>query len=202
MDRDGNEDDDRLVPETDGSVDGTDSAARADGETTDLTDPEALHPDAYDVEAAMESAADGPELADTASNDSASGDSAVSDSASGESALDDSALDEGDDRELAVAEAGAGRSGSTRRPAGRAAAAAIRKDAPTRARDTVERANPLSRIGRFLREVVAELRKVIWPSRKQMTTYTVVVIVFLVVMVALVSGMDLLFHLVVGKVLG
>ncbi len=42
----------------------------------------------------------------------------------------------------------------------------------------------------------------IWPSRKQMVTYTVVVIAFLTVMVALVSGMDVLFHLVVGKVLG
>ena len=57
-------------------------------------------------------------------------------------------------------------------------------------------------MSRFLREVVAELRKVIWPSRKQMVTYTVVVIVFLVVMVALVSGLDVLFHLIVGSVLG
>ena len=57
-------------------------------------------------------------------------------------------------------------------------------------------------MSRFLREVVAELRKVIWPSRKQMITYTVVVIVFLIIMVALVSGLDVLFHLVVGNVLG
>lgn len=46
---------------------------------------------------------------------------------------------------------------------------------------------------RFLREVVAELRKVIWPSRNQMVTYTIVVIVFVVFMVALVAGLDVLF---------
>jgi preprotein translocase subunit SecE len=38
--------------------------------------------------------------------------------------------------------------------------------------------------------VVAELRKVIWPTRKQMITYTSVVLVFLAVMVALIYGMD------------
>jgi preprotein translocase subunit SecE len=50
-----------------------------------------------------------------------------------------------------------------------------------------------ARFGRFLREVVAELRKVIWPSRNQMVTYTIVVIVFVAFMVALVAGLDLLF---------
>jgi len=53
--------------------------------------------------------------------------------------------------------------------------------------------NVFARISRYLREVVAELRKVIWPSRNQMVTYTIVVIVFVVFMVALVYGLDLLF---------
>jgi preprotein translocase subunit SecE len=35
------------------------------------------------------------------------------------------------------------------------------------------------RLFRFLKEVVSELRKVIWPTRKQMITYTAVVLVFL-----------------------
>jgi preprotein translocase subunit SecE len=47
-----------------------------------------------------------------------------------------------------------------------------------------------SRLFRFLREVVAELRKVIWPTRKQMVTYTAVVLVFLAVMVAVIAGLD------------
>jgi preprotein translocase subunit SecE len=47
------------------------------------------------------------------------------------------------------------------------------------------------RLFRFLKEVVAELRKVIWPTRKQMITYTAVVLVFLAVMVAIIAGLDL-----------
>jgi preprotein translocase subunit SecE len=48
-------------------------------------------------------------------------------------------------------------------------------------------------IGRFLREVVAELRKVIWPGRRELITYTTVVILFVTVMVLLVAGLDLIF---------
>ena len=54
-------------------------------------------------------------------------------------------------------------------------------------------ANPFKRLLKFLREVVAELRKVIWPNRKQMVTYTAVVLVFVVFMVAFISGLDLAF---------
>ena len=49
------------------------------------------------------------------------------------------------------------------------------------------------RLIRFLREVVAELRKVIWPSRKQLVTYTIVVLVFVSFMVALVALLDFVF---------
>lgn len=51
----------------------------------------------------------------------------------------------------------------------------------------------LGRLVRFLREVVAELRKVIWPSRNQLVTYTIVVLVFVSFMVALVWLLDFLF---------
>ena len=50
-----------------------------------------------------------------------------------------------------------------------------------------------SRFVRFLREVVAELRKVIWPGRRELITYTTVVIIFVAFIVALVAGLDLLF---------
>jgi preprotein translocase subunit SecE len=50
-----------------------------------------------------------------------------------------------------------------------------------------------SRLVRFIREVWAELRKVVWPNQKQMVTYTTVVMVFVVFMVALVAGLDILF---------
>ena len=54
------------------------------------------------------------------------------------------------------------------------------------------RLNFFARVRRFLREVVAELRKVIWPARNQMITYTIVVIVFVTFMVALTAGLDVL----------
>lgn len=53
--------------------------------------------------------------------------------------------------------------------------------------------NPFKRLIKFLREVVGELRKVIWPNRKQMVTYTSVVLVFVIFMVAFISGLDLAF---------
>lgn len=51
--------------------------------------------------------------------------------------------------------------------------------------------NPFAFVLNYLREVVGELRKVIWPNRKQMVTYTTVVLVFLVFMVALIGGVDI-----------
>ena len=51
--------------------------------------------------------------------------------------------------------------------------------------------NPLLYVVNYLKQVIAELRKVIWPNRKQMVTYTSVVLVFLAFMVALISGVDL-----------
>ncbi|MFI6868089.1 preprotein translocase subunit SecE [Nocardia sp. NPDC050406] len=53
--------------------------------------------------------------------------------------------------------------------------------------------NPFKRLVKFFKEVISELRKVIWPNRKQMVTYTSVVLVFVVVMVAFISGIDLAF---------
>jgi preprotein translocase subunit SecE len=43
----------------------------------------------------------------------------------------------------------------------------------------------------FYRQVVAELRKVVWPTQNQLRTYFVVVLVFVVVMMALTSALDL-----------
>ena len=51
-------------------------------------------------------------------------------------------------------------------------------------------ANPFLFIYNYLKQVVAEMRKVIWPNRKQMLTYTSVVLGFLAFMVALVGLAD------------
>lgn len=50
--------------------------------------------------------------------------------------------------------------------------------------------NPLVFVYNYLKQVVAEMRKVIWPNRKQMLTYTSVVLAFLAFMVALVGLAD------------
>jgi len=54
-----------------------------------------------------------------------------------------------------------------------------------------DRPNLVARIRLFFRQVVAELRKVIWPTRKELVTYTIVVLVFASVFAALVVGLDL-----------
>ncbi|MEJ7627965.1 MAG: preprotein translocase subunit SecE [Nocardioidaceae bacterium] len=54
----------------------------------------------------------------------------------------------------------------------------------------------------FLRQVVAELRKVIWPTRDQLTTYFIVVLFFVLVMIAIVSVLDYGFNSLMFKVFG
>ena len=43
----------------------------------------------------------------------------------------------------------------------------------------------------FYRQVINELRKVVWPSRNMLTTYTAVVLVFVTFVIAVVSLFDL-----------
>ena len=43
----------------------------------------------------------------------------------------------------------------------------------------------------FYRQVVAELRKVVWPTREQLVTYFFVVLVFVVVMMSFIALLDL-----------
>ena len=45
----------------------------------------------------------------------------------------------------------------------------------------------------FYRQVIAELRKVVWPTQEQLVTYFFVVMVFVIVMMAIVSVLDLAF---------
>lgn len=54
----------------------------------------------------------------------------------------------------------------------------------------------------FYRQVVAELRKVVWPTQQQLVTYFLVVMVFVLFMIALVSLLDLGFGKAVFQVFG
>lgn len=61
---------------------------------------------------------------------------------------------------------------------------------------------PLGRLALFYRQVVAELRKVVWPTRNQLTTYTTVVIVFVLIMIGLVTVIDYGFQEAIKFVFG
>jgi preprotein translocase subunit SecE len=58
---------------------------------------------------------------------------------------------------------------------------------------TDEKTGFFRRIPLFLRQVSAELRKVVWPTKQQLVTYTSVVIVFVILVAILVSILDLAF---------
>jgi preprotein translocase subunit SecE len=79
-------------------------------------------------------------------------------------------------------------------PVSRGGGTAVRertKDSGTsKAKKETRRTGPIGRIGGFIREVVSELRKVIWPTRKELLTYTTIVIGFVAVMTAIVGLLD------------
>ncbi len=52
----------------------------------------------------------------------------------------------------------------------------------------------------FLRQVVAELRKVVWPTQQQLITYFFVVLVFVIAVMLLVSVLDLAFGKLVFEI--
>jgi preprotein translocase subunit SecE len=59
---------------------------------------------------------------------------------------------------------------------------AVRRDSKTE-----KRTSPIT----FYRQVVAELRKVVWPTQEQLVTYFLVTMVFVLFFMALVSLLDL-----------
>jgi preprotein translocase subunit SecE len=54
------------------------------------------------------------------------------------------------------------------------------------------------RVTRFLRDSRAELRKVNWPNRKELTTYTIVVIVITAIISAFIGVVDFTFSEIFG----
>ncbi|GIF19482.1 preprotein translocase subunit SecE [Actinoplanes tereljensis] len=79
-------------------------------------------------------------------------------------------------------------------PVSRGGGAAVKErtkgsDSPKAKKET-RRTGIFGRIGGFFREVVSELRKVIWPTRKELLTYTTIVVVFVTIMTAIVAVLD------------
>lgn len=54
----------------------------------------------------------------------------------------------------------------------------------------------------FVRESAAELRKVVWPTASQLQQYFIVVLVFVLIIIAYVSGLDLGFGWLLLKLFG
>ncbi|GAA4370639.1 hypothetical protein GCM10023152_10010 [Agromyces bauzanensis] len=69
-------------------------------------------------------------------------------------------------------------------------------------RDRAARRNPFARIALFVRQVIAELKKVVTPTRKELASFTVVVLVFVMIMMAIVWAFDQLFGWLVLYVFG
>jgi len=66
------------------------------------------------------------------------------------------------------------------------------------ARASRERTGPVT----FYRQVMAELRKVVWPTQQELITYFVVVMAFVLVLIGLVSAFDLGFGKLAFAVFG
>ncbi len=69
-------------------------------------------------------------------------------------------------------------------------------------RDRAERKNPFARIALFLRQVMAELKKVVTPTRRELLNFTAVVLVFVMIMMGLVWGLDQVFSWLVNWAFG
>ncbi|THV35628.1 preprotein translocase subunit SecE [Glycomyces buryatensis] len=77
------------------------------------------------------------------------------------------------------------------------------KGRPTPKRgEKTARVNPFRRLGRFLREVVEQLRKVVYPTRRQLITYSIVVLIFVAVVMAYIGALDFLFGDLVRRAFG
>lgn len=74
------------------------------------------------------------------------------------------------------------------------------------AKGAAKSGNPISRwfasLALFVRQILDELRKVVRPTRSELWNYTLVVIVFVTVMMAMVSALDFGFSKLIGLVFG
>ena len=67
---------------------------------------------------------------------------------------------------------------------------------------TEEKLGLFARVGLYYRQILSELKKVVWPTRNMLTTYTAVVLVFVTFVIAVVSLIDLVLTKVVFWVFG
>ncbi|MFT3900995.1 MAG: preprotein translocase subunit SecE [Gordonia sp. (in: high G+C Gram-positive bacteria)] len=68
--------------------------------------------------------------------------------------------------------------------------------------ETAGRRNPFTVIWTYLQQVVAEMKKVIWPTRRETIMYTLIVLIFIVLFTLLILGLDQGFAWIVLKAFG
>ncbi|HIX00171.1 MAG TPA: preprotein translocase subunit SecE [Candidatus Nesterenkonia stercoripullorum] len=61
---------------------------------------------------------------------------------------------------------------------------------------------PFGKLGLFLRQVFDELRKVVVPTRRELLNYTLVVLVFVIIVILIVTGLDWLFSNAAEQIFG
>ncbi len=59
----------------------------------------------------------------------------------------------------------------------------------------------VERINRFVRDVRAEMRKVVWPDRRQTTAFTIVVLASTAFIALLIWGFDSVLNLLLGLII-
>jgi len=69
-------------------------------------------------------------------------------------------------------------------------------------KDSEQRRGPFGRMALFIRQVINELKKVVTPTRRELLSFTIVVLVFVVIMMAIVSGLDFGFSALVNFLFG
>jgi preprotein translocase subunit SecE len=70
----------------------------------------------------------------------------------------------------------------------------------TERRTTVDRSRePRTKPVEFVREVKAEMRKVAWPTRAEVRKYSIVVLIAIVVLTAMIAGLDWVFGTLILK---
>ncbi|MDR3107776.1 MAG: preprotein translocase subunit SecE [Bifidobacteriaceae bacterium] len=67
---------------------------------------------------------------------------------------------------------------------------------------TERRLGLIGRLVRFIRQVIAELKKVVRPTRQELITYSSVVMVFVLIVMAFIFGVDFLIGKLVMWVFG
>ncbi|QHO91672.1 preprotein translocase subunit SecE [Actinomyces sp. 432] len=56
-----------------------------------------------------------------------------------------------------------------------------------------QRRGPFSRVSLYFRQVIDELRKVVWPTRSELWTYFAVVVVFILAIMLFTGALDAVF---------